>query len=131
MNKTNIKVEMRITGDKFDIEEITNVLDILPVSYWKKGDKIRNKERTYTEWSYSTQYIETLDMNVPLKELKKKFISKEIELCTLKTKYGLNYLLEIVVIIENNETPAIYFDKDILQFVSKIGAEIDIDTYVN
>lgn len=131
MNKTNIKVEFRMLGKKFNVEEVTKILDVLPTSCWKKGEKVRNTERRYTEWTYSTQCVETLDLNVPLRELKKMFILKADALCTLKEKYDLDYILEVVVIIENDEVPAMYFESDILQFLSKIGAEIDIDMYIN
>lgn len=133
MDNTSIKAELRIMGDEFNVQEITEVLGIAPTGTWCKGDAIRNsgKSRTYTAWMYSTDVKETLDINEQAEKLKSLFHPKVKEIAFLKEKYDLDISIDFVIIIENEIAPAIYFLPQFIQFASKIEARIDIDTYVN
>lgn len=133
MEKTNIEVEFRIIGENFDIAEVTRNLNILPTEFWKIGDKIRNtkKVRTYTSWNYSTEKKETLFLEEQLDAIGKIFIPRLETLCNLKEKYNLDFSLDVIVIIENSEVPSITFDDNLISFLSKLKARIDVDTYIN
>lgn len=133
MNKTNIRVDIRIMGDSNDINEITEALNISPTNYWRKGDTIRNlsKRRTYTAWIYSTGSEETLNVNTQIKKIEKIFIPKADILYKLKSLYDLEFSLDVIIIIENEEPPAIYLESSIIQFAARLDAKIDIDMYVN
>lgn len=65
MNRTNIKASLRIMGEYFDVQRITDTLGVIPSRTWNKGDPIRDsgKKRTYTAWIYNTEIIESLDIN--------------------------------------------------------------------
>ncbi len=131
--RTNIRVDFRIMGDNFNLQDITSFLKIEPTQFWHIGDNIRNtgKKRKYTCWQYSTGYKETLDINTQLRKIEKIFIEKTNLLIRLKEDYALDYSIDIVIKIENREVPAIYLESPIIQFASNIGARFDIDTYVN
>ncbi|MCU5167588.1 DUF4279 domain-containing protein, partial [Bacillus paranthracis] len=45
----------------------------------------------------------------------------------LKKKYDLEFLFMVVIQIENNESPAMYLQKNIIDFASSIQAEIHFD----
>ena len=109
------------------------MLQITPSESWNKGDLIRNsgQKRTYTAWIYSTDVIETLDTYSQAIEIEKLFLPKTEEISFLKKKYDLDISLDFVIIIENEEVPAIYFESSFVEFAAKIGARFDLDTYVN
>ena len=45
----------------------------------------------------------------------------------LKDQYKLECLFSVVVKIENNEKPSMYFERDFIEFVNELEAEIDIE----
>lgn len=120
-------------GEDYDIQEITDSLNIVPSESWNKGNSIRNsgKKRTYTAWSYSLDAIETLDVCEQAKKIEEVFSSKVEKIAALKKKHNLDVSIDFVIIIENEEVPAIYFDASFIEFAAKIGARFDLDTYVN
>lgn len=133
MDKTNVKVSIRFMGEEYDPREITDMLRITPSESWNKGDFIRNsgQKRTYTAWIYSTDTIETLDVYTQAIEIEKLFMPKIKEISFLKKKYDLDISLDFVIIIENEEIPAVYFESSFVEFAAKIGARFDLDTYIN
>lgn len=133
MNNTNVRAELRIMGDEFDVQVISKELEILPTTTWNTGESIRDtkKIRTYTAWIFSTGVDETLDINTQLKKIEDLFLPKEDILCDLKERYNLEYSIDIVIVIENQSPPAIYLDQSIIRFAYNIDARFDIDTYVN
>lgn len=133
MNCTNIKASLRIMGDCFDVQRITEALGIIPSRTWNKGDSIRssNKKRTYTAWIYNTEIIESLDINTSIEQIKELFYSKVDNIVALRKQYKLDISIDFVVKIENEESPAIYFEPEFIKFIAEIGAQLDIDTYVN
>jgi len=130
---TNIRASLRIMGECFDVQKITNALEVIPSCIWNKGELIRDsgKRRTYTAWIYNTKIIESLDINTSAKQIGELFYSKVDDLVALKKQYELDISIDFVIVIENKEPPAIYFDHEFIKFVAKIGARLDVDTYVN
>lgn len=48
----------------------------------------------------------------------------------LKKLNNIEYTLEIVIKVRNEESPAIYFEPSCIKFINDIQAVIDIDLYV-
>ena len=80
---------------------------------------------------YSIGEEETLDINTQLKKLEDVFLPKEDILCRLKSKYNLDFSIDIVIYIENQSPPAIYLESPIIEFAANLGARFDMDTYVH
>lgn len=133
MNRTNIKASLRIMGEYFDVQRITDTLGVIPSRTWNKGDPIRDsgKKRTYTAWIYNTEIIESLDINTLIKQFEKLFYSKVDNIVALRKQYELDISIDFVIVIENEESPSIYFGPEFIKFAAEIGAQFDIDTYVN
>lgn len=133
MEKTNIMVEFRIIGEQFNVDEVTDILKVKPTKFWNKGDMIpsNGRNREYTCWQYSTGYNETYDMNSQLVKIYNIFHEKEQVLLELKEKKDLEFKIEIVIIIEKGELPAVYLDTDMIAFAHKISAKYDFDMYLN
>lgn len=129
-----------IIGDQFPLEEITEELAIQPTETYLKEETLNEftapsssevRRRRETDWTLSTGYQKSYDINDQLKSLLISFEEKQQDLILLKEKYGLSYLFMIVIKIENNKKPAMYLEKDIIDFASKIEAEIHFDLYIN
>jgi hypothetical protein len=127
-----ILAEFILTGINFNPEEITSFLGIAPTKTWRLGDQIQTSLLTYKHdgWLLSTGEEESLDLNNQLRsvidQLKPHF-SKIKEVCA---RLNLEAEIGFAVYVENGETPALHFDKDIVQIAADLNAEIDIDLYV-
>ncbi|MCK1995131.1 DUF4279 domain-containing protein [Peribacillus muralis] len=130
-----------VFGDEFPLEVITDILGIEPTKTYKKGDiieKINNpnlvstkiRRRKETVWTLSTGYQESYDINNQLNTILKSLEGKTKELKQLKEKYSLEFLFMIVIQVENDEKPAMYLQKNIIDFSSLIQAEIHFDLYI-
>lgn len=64
MDKTNIGMSLRIMGDEYNVQEVTEELNIHPTATWHKGENVRKTGRKYlyTAWIYDIKAEETLDI---------------------------------------------------------------------
>ena len=133
LEKTTVMIEFTITGDEFNPEMITKELSLVPKRTWKKGDKVKNGEHLwkYSCWMLSTGYIESFGINVQLQKIIGVLSTKKKELIKIKKELDVDYKMTGVINIRNYETPAIILNSDVIAFMHEIGAEFDIDMYVN
>lgn len=85
-------------------------------------------EQDVTTGKYLKTYGYNTDFNLVLE--KNNTNGKTDILLELKQNLCVNMLFMIVVKIENNETPAMYFKKPFIHFLSTIDAEVGFDVYV-
>jgi len=132
LKRTNIMVEFRVTGDNFEPSIVTSNLAITPSEHWINGEAINGRDisRTYTCWTLSTGYLESLDISEPLDILLQKLSGKRDKLLMLKKLLNINYKFEVVINIEEGQTPAIYLKSHAIEFAHSIRAEFDFDLYV-
>lgn len=133
MTHTYMRTCLRIMGDYFDVQEVTDVLEVKPSRVWNRGEPIRNsgKEHTETAWIYNTENVEGLDTDILINHIMELFYAKADKIAALKKKYDLYVSIDFMIAIKNEEPLAIYFESEFVKFAAKIGAELDIDTYVN
>ncbi|WP_051272153.1 DUF4279 domain-containing protein [Shimazuella kribbensis] len=129
MKKTTVMVEFAIFGDDFSPDAVTEKLSTKPTKCWMKGESIRDMAivRKETNWSISTGYEESWDINDQLKKLVELLENKRSDLKELKRIYNLEYKFFIVINVENNEKPAIYLENDMIEFANDIKAWFDFD----
>ncbi|NEZ45417.1 DUF4279 domain-containing protein [Paenibacillus alvei] len=131
MDKSNVKVEFSIYGDKFDPNIITNTMQITPTRSWIKGEVIREGLiRKETCWELATEYEESLDIYEQINKIRNLIKNKRNQIVKVKDTYNLECKFDVVINIENNEIPAMYLDKEIIKFIYELGAEVDFDLYV-
>lgn len=132
MEQTNVMVKFVITGEEFSHSEITSELQVNPTSFWTKGDCIIGKKmkRIETSWILATGYEHSYDINEQLFKIVNILLDKKFILKKMKEKYSIDYIFSIVVNVENNENPTIYFNRDFIQFANDIEAEFYVDLYV-
>lgn len=131
MDKTSVMVDFSIIGDDFSPQEITERLKIVPTEQYRKGElSKRSIERKESCWSKSTGYVETLYVSEVLTKLVAEILCAKKLLIDLKKELDLTYKFIIVIKIEQNQKPAIYLEKSIIEFANDIQAEIDFDLYI-
>ena len=132
MDKTSVKVEFTIIGDELIPKNATEKLKITPNQFWQEGEDIKGRQikRKDTCWSINTGYEESNDINEQLFKIVGLLQDKKNILKELKSIHNLEYIFAIVVNIENNEKPEMYFNREFIKFANDIDAEFYIDMYI-
>ena len=131
MEKTQVKAYLKIVGNDFIHENITNIIGVLPEKAWTKGELFKgNLIRNFSHWSYGTNYEESLDIMEQIRYVVDQFYDKVDVLKELKSNFDLEFYISVVIQIYNNQVPGIVIDKEAVRFAYSIGAEFDIDTYI-
>ncbi len=133
--KTNEgRVYFALSGDGFNPSEITSLLGIKPTSVLRKGSRIPSKVPVVDSWELCTDQV--IDENIDIYEMSAEIINQLIPVQDLIVdaikKFNLKPRFQVVLwFSEDSEqsTPAIGFDKEIIEFLGKVGAFIDVDTY--
>lgn len=130
--KTNINIEFNIIGDYFDLDIVSNELNLNPTESWIKGEEVPNRRtvRKDTTWSYTLGTKETIDLDKELTNLVSVFDPKRKILKKIKVKFELEYQILITIKIENEETPAITIRIPNINFMNDICCKLEFDTYV-
>jgi hypothetical protein len=142
MDKTTVMAYFKIFGDDFPVNEVTQLLGIEPSESYNKGDVIvrpKNdnlinntvKYRKKTAWVLSSGYQESYDVKEQLDEILEPLKNKSVIINQLNTKYKLECIFSIVIIMENGYTPGLHLDNEQIEFANSINAEFDIDLYAN
>lgn len=131
MDKTNVKVEFTISGDYFDPDEVSRLLQIEPIELILRGSvgndrKIPSKK---TSWTISTKKEESYDVDEQTQKVLSSILNEKNELREIKTKWYVSFILEIIVEVEIGEKPALHYTKNTIKFLGEIGAETYIDLY--
>jgi hypothetical protein len=129
---TELKVIFTISGDALNADTLTNISKITPTSYGYKGDIIPHRtDLTWKDsfWSYDVGLLMTYDVEILTKSFQEIFQPVSDILADYIAENQLTSKLDIVVKMEGDETPALYFDTDLLTFLVKLNGRIDIDMY--
>lgn len=132
MDSTRVEVAFCLEGDGFEPDEITARLGILPDSKWRKGEKITGKEilRRQSLWEITTGFQQSIVLDEQLAEIYNRIIPIKTLLGEVIERYELDVTLSIVICIENGKAPGIHFEKEMIELLNNLNAEIDIDSYV-
>jgi len=132
--KNKGRVYFGLWGD-FSPPEATERIGIEPTESWIKHSRFpERKVPKESIWDYSSKIVD--DEIVDIWELSKKLIAdlkphaQAIKEFIEEKK--LRATLEVVLYISPDEsisTPIIGFDREVIDFLSEVGAIIDIDTY--
>ena len=123
------EVYFKLVGD-FDPDVVTKEIGIEPSRVKRKG----HPRPKYDFWHYSHgkivgDFIDVYEMSAKLIAVLQP---KTREISDAIKKHSLMAELQVVLWISMDEeisTPAIGFDQNTIEFLSKVGATIDIDTY--
>jgi len=112
-----------------NLEYITNKLNIVPTMIHKKNDlisKVGIIKYKKNEWIYECVHINVNHMEDVVNDFFLVFLEKKQELIELSSRADIE--LSIICYLENG-FPSFHLDRQLLNFCTKINAEIDIDLY--
>jgi hypothetical protein len=87
-------------------------------------------KREHRTFIISTGYEQSLDINEQLEKVIIRISPKTNVLKEIKAMYSLDFLFAIVVNVENNEKPSMYFNSKFIEFANDIKSEFYIDLYI-
>jgi hypothetical protein len=124
------EVYLRLFGDDFDPDEVSKVIGINPIRARRKGEPTPK----YSYWDYSTgtvedEVVDVYEMSSSLVTTLDQYADNIIKAMNV---FNLQAVLEVVLTItpdDSKSTPAIGFESEVISFLHKVGATIDIDTY--
>ncbi len=135
MRKNEGRVYFAFDGDDFNPNEITKLLKIQPTNIRLKNSLPSGKLPKFSSWIFSSDNIidEIIDIYDMTAVLVKTFESKVDVINEIKQRFNVTTRLEIVLSFSTDEevsTPIIGFETDTIAFLAKVGASVDIDTYL-
>ncbi len=134
MEKVNSYVYFALTGEYFDLQNVTARIGISPTESWNKGDKGKYKANLeYSCWKLSTdKRIENLMIDSLVEEIIDQLFDKIEIINELKSQFKLDSIIEIVMYIDINEekpTPAFGQDLRTIEFLHRTKTITDVDIY--
>ena len=116
--------------DMFDIDEFSKIINISPTEFAYKGDKLKFRISTDTFWKYSFKDIISLFVEDSLKSLKKIIIPRIEEIASFMQKNNLKSIMRFKVETNKEPAPAIVFENNTINLLSKLNSSIDLDLYI-
>ena len=132
----NIMVEFIIWAEDFPTEYVSKKIGIPHSEIIQKGDILytgQNKDipklQTSSSITYSTGYINTINVEKPLKYMKHILYPSKDKIVELIKLYSLTS--KFCIVINLTENPIISLSKEFIKFASELNAEIEIDSYID
>lgn len=122
-------------GDDFDPAEVSVYVGCAATDLRRKGQRRPDVPfPRFSSWRVSTGITEAdvIDVYEMSQQLVEQLLPFTQKLAEAKTVFNLTCKLQVVLWIDQNENasmPAIGFDTQVIDFIHKLGATIDIDTY--
>ena len=135
MRRNEGRVYFAFQGDNFDPNEITKLIGINPTKIRLKNELPSGKLPKFNSWIFSSENVvdEVIDIYEMTTSLVKTLESKVDIINEIRKKLNVTTCLQVVLSFSTNEgisTPVIGFDTATIDFLAKVGAFIDIDTYL-
>ena len=134
MKKPEMYIEMSLIFDNdYNVYKISEFLGIEPTDAKCKNETRINpisKDHNPGYWTLQSNIFFDFDIKQVVEDIVNKIndkIDSIVEIC--KNNQG-EVKFDLVAYFYPNETPAIYFEKEFLELVHKLNAEIDMDFYV-
>lgn len=139
--KTQIRIDLTVFGDNFQIEKFSKKFEIQPTNFWNKGDDIPiekglgrqegfSSKRKDSAWIYSTGFIKTFEFEDVSNLFVKNFKEKTFLIKNYIDNEGLELKVDIIIEVVDNNTPSLFFNKNFLNVVNELNVEIDTDIYL-
>lgn len=138
--ETKINLVLSVFGNIFNLDELTNIVGLLPTAQWQQGDEILIQLgqirrtipllRKETAWEFSTGYTTTWDFQELSTKFVAQFSSKALAIRQFSERYELEIKVELVVKIASDQVPSLFFDRHFLQVVHDLNAVIEPDLYL-
>ena len=125
------EVYFALYGENFDPDAVTLLVGLKPSSIQRKNLPTPK----HSMWKFSSGKVrdEVIDVYGMANSLVSRLEPHADGIAGARRQFGLNAVLEVVLRIaakEGASTPAIGFDLEVIEFLTRVGASIDVDTYL-
>jgi uncharacterized protein DUF4279 len=129
---SSVACHFTVTGDDFDPDDFTRRVGLTPTDRWRVGDIVGESviHRKHSGWRCSLPRRSSLDVGDRIRTLLTELlpfadaIRQECKRSHLKAEISC-------VIFVGTPAPAAHFDSEILAGAARLGAEIDLDLYID
>ena len=135
MNGIMVELILWTDNPNIDINKISQIIGIFPVEQESIDDikyygELKNLKRNIDVSSlmYSTDYIDTTEVDYALKKMINIIEPKLCKLYNVVNKYSLK--AKLCVVINLPEVPIIEISSRFIQIMANLSAEIEFDTYI-
>lgn len=130
---STVELYISMVAEDFDPDLVSQKLYVTATSKNRKGEPLQfNKNPKFSKWNLSSGKIEAErpDFYEISKSLLSVLVKKTDQILELKNQLGLEITLQGAIgISQDDEYPIIGFDSEVINFLARIGASIDIDVY--
>lgn len=136
MKLPKIKISLVADGKDFNLENMTQKLEVQPTKVRTKDDwpdAIKNNPDLPDEykprhnWCYSKTFEEMYDFTLAYQEILSKFRPKTSILKKMSTDEQIKYAVVLSIDCYDGDFPAMVVDSAMVHFLSEIDAEISFD----
>ncbi|WP_333638464.1 DUF4279 domain-containing protein [Tissierella praeacuta] len=125
-----IRVSFYMTGDEFDIEDITRKMNIIPTKTRQKED-FPVKEFAHTEWVLDTEKESCKVVSWQFEKILERLHDKQEIINQICKEKDIKVGFVVTVFMENGDGPEFVLTKEIISFLASINAEIGFDLYID
>lgn len=128
MAKPFIEIALRLTGQGFSPDDVTEMVQLAPTKIWRRGDSVQKMDikRKHDGWIFGLPRRETYDMDGFLRELLDTIEPHRDGIAEAVRQFGLEKEISFGVYLRD-EAPASWFASETIRRVSIFDASFDID----
>ena len=129
---SSIACHFTVTGSDFDPEAFTERIGLTPTDTWHKGDPVGESliRMKHSGWRCTVPRRSSLDLGESLRALLAEVLPFADSIRDECDRLHLSAEIACVLFV-GTPTPAAHFDSEILRGIARLGAEIDLDLYVD
>ncbi|MCL2081843.1 MAG: DUF4279 domain-containing protein [Oscillospiraceae bacterium] len=124
----SIKITFYLAGKDFDLERATQKIGIIPTRT-RTRDSFPLGTLAYTTWEICVEKKRCAAVSILFEELVDILSGKSEILCELCKEYDLETNFEVVIHMQDGDSPEVVLSRKILFFATSINAEIGFDLY--
>jgi len=129
----SIQLSLRFQGESFDPDEITRRMGIEPTTSFMPGDPIAadgsGRRRRYG-WRLAVEERETLELGTLLSDLQNRVGVSGTTVRQICADLGVTAVITCSVLQRGYESsPVLIFPPDFIDWVSGLGASLDVDIW--
>ncbi len=121
-------VRLKILSTTLSPEQITYELGVACEQSWKIGDNRASSiiKETTNGWVLGSGFSQS----TPLEEQLEPFLNRLTTYSAKIRRLSVHNIVELSCIVYAVAPPALYFNKNVISSIAKLGANFDIDLYI-
>ena len=128
---SSLHAEFVLLGEGFDPDEVTRRLGLMPTKTWLRGDSMSTEvqRRKQTGWKLSTNEVESHDLAKEVSSLVASLSPVSAEVVRVQRDMNLEAIVLGVVYMKGAQGPGMEFDRELLDGIAALGAQLRISVY--